>query len=224
MVGLSIKQILTSSRGDPKGISNIPGFFLQRRSMRLRLTVVAVVVAMCAAFAGIAAAYDFSADMIMKQEGKTMNGKMFLSGTKSRMEMQGAVTISRMDKKVTWMLMPDQKMYMESQLKPGSVPVEKDSTQVDKVLAGKDTVDGKPATKYKVTFSETREKTTVYQWFLDANGLPVKTAALDGSWSQEFRNIKTGAQPANLFEVPAGYKKFSMPAMPGGMPPIAGRN
>jgi len=31
------------------------------------------------------------------------------------MEMQNMVVIAQMDKKITWMLMPEQKMYMENQ-------------------------------------------------------------------------------------------------------------
>ncbi|MCX5641951.1 MAG: DUF4412 domain-containing protein [Candidatus Omnitrophica bacterium] len=184
--------------------------------MKFKLLLVATLLALGTIFSGIAVAFDFSADTVMKQKGqKTMTGKIFVSGDKSRMEMSKMVVIARMDKKITWMLMPEQNMYMESKLKPGSVPVEKDSAQVEKVLIGKDTVDGKPATKYKMTFTDSKEKNAVYQWFLDANGFPVKTAALDDSWSHEYANIKQGKQPADLFEVPAGYNKFSVPTMPG---------
>jgi hypothetical protein len=48
------------------------------------------------------------------------------------------------------------------------------------------------------------------QWLMVDGGLPVKTAAEDGKWWQEFRNIKLGEPDADLFEVPAGYKKFAM--------------
>jgi hypothetical protein len=43
----------------------------------------------------------------------------------------------------------------------------------------------------------------------------VKTAATDGSWWSEFKNIKTMPQDPALFEIPSGYKKmsFSMPDM-----------
>lgn len=193
--------------------------------MKFKLMLVATVLAMCTVFTGRAAAFDFSADTVVKQKGQaTVNGKIFVSGDKSRMEMPSVVIIARMDKKISWMLMTEQKMYMESQLKPGSVPVEKDSTQVEKVLVGKDMVDGKPATKYKMTFSESKGKNAAYQWFLDANGFPAKTAALDNSWSYEYKNIKQGKQPTALFDIPAGYKKLSVPAMPGGIPPAANRN
>jgi len=191
----------------------------KRRNMRSRTAAIAMALAICALCGGIARAYDFSADIVTKTKGKTMQGKIFLSGEKSRMEMQNMVVIGRLDKKVTWMLMPDRKMYMESEMKPGSIPVEKDPSQVSKELVGKDTVDGQAATKYKVTFTDSKGgQTSVYQWFLDKNGFPVKTAALDDSWSHEYRNIKEGAQPPDLFEIPEGYKKFSMPAIPGASP------
>jgi hypothetical protein len=189
--------------------------------MKNVIIAAAAVFAICTIFAGAASAYDFSAEISMQQQGKAMSGKIFISGSKSRMEMQDMVIITRGDKKVSWVLMNEQKMYMENQLKPGSVPVEKDPSQIEKTLVGKDTVDGKAATKYKVTFAEGKEKVSAYQWFLD-DGFPVKTAALDGSWSNEFKNLKKGSQPANLFEVPDGFKKFAMPSgMPGMTPPPA---
>jgi len=165
-------------------------------------------------FSGVAAAYDFSADVVSTQNKTEMKGKIFVSGDRSRMEMKDMAIIVRGDKKVSWVLMNDQKMYMENPITPGSVPVEKDPSQVEKVVVGKEKVDGKPATKYKVTLESGKQKTVVYQWFLDDSGFPVKSAALDGSWSNEFKNMKSGAQPASLFEIPAGFQKFSMPAMP----------
>ena len=46
--------------------------------------------------------------------------------------------------------------------------------------------------------------------------LHAKTAAVDGSFTQEYKNIKIGGQPDSLFEVPAGYKKMTMPGVPPG--------
>ena len=51
---------------------------------------------------------------------------------------------------------------------------------------------------------------------------PVKTAAADGSWTVEYKNIDRGSQADSLFEVPAGFQKTAMPGMGaggmGGMP------
>ena len=55
------------------------------------------------------------------------------------------------------------------------------------------------------------KKNSFMLWIANDLGLPVKTAAEDGSWSQEYKNIVIGPQPYELFEIPAGYQKFSMP-------------
>jgi hypothetical protein len=54
---------------------------------------------------------------------------------------------------------------------------------------------------------------------------PVKMAAVDGSWTMEYKNINMGTQPDSLFELPSGYKKMTMPSMPGmpKMPKIPGK-
>ena len=58
-----------------------------------------------------------------------------------------------------------------------------------------------------------------YQWIKDGQ-IPVKVEAVDGSYSMEYKNISTGAQPAELFEVPADYEKMSMPSLGDMMPAI----
>ena len=76
-------------------------------------------------------------------------------------------------------------------------------------------VDGKKADKYQIVYSENKKRVAIFQWFAAGLKLPVKTAAVDNSWSMEYKNIKIGKQPVSLFEVPAGYEKFSyqMPSM-----------
>lgn len=156
-------------------------------------------------------ALDFSADMVMTQQGVTTNAKVFMSGEKSRMEAPGSVSISRMDKKVVWILMPEQKMYMEQAFDPSKMTVSsgKVEGELERTPLGKDTVDGKVTDKYKVTYEIQGMKNEMYQWIESGSNFPLKTASIDGSWSVEYKNINTGPQPDPLFEVPAGYKKFS---------------
>ena len=157
-------------------------------------------------------AMDFSADMVTTSEGMTTNTKVFVSADKSRMETPQSVTISRMDKKVVWILMPEQKMYMEQAFDPSKVMAssEKVEGEIERMPLGKDTVNGKITDKYKVTYQIGGNKDEMFQWIESGSNLPVKSAAVDGSWSVEYRNIKTGPQPDSLFEIPADYKKFSM--------------
>jgi hypothetical protein len=49
----------------------------------------------------------------------------------------------------------------------------------------------------------------VLTWIAKGLNIPIKTAAEDGSWSMEYKNIQAGKQPDSLFEVPEGFTKFS---------------
>lgn len=171
-----------------------------------------------------AIAMEFSADIVSSSQGHTATSKIFVKDQKSRMEPKGQPTYSIMrgDKQVVWMVMPDQKSYMEMKPNPGQQPrtEEKVGGEVSRKLIGSETVDGHPAQKYEVTYSESGKTEKMYQWMATDIKFPVKMAAVDGSWTVEYKNIKMAAQPDTLFEVPSDYKKMAMPAMPSmpGMP------
>jgi hypothetical protein len=173
-----------------------------------------IIVLLCAA---LVAAEDFSADMVSKDRSGTHKGKIFVSQDKIRMEIPEAVTITRMDKKIAWILMPQQKMYMEQPLQPGNqVPTSgKMDGELERKPLGTESLGSQLADKYQVTYKQGGAKETVFQWFVKGISIPVKTAAVDNSWSMEYKNIKTGRQSDSLFEVPADYQNFSaqMPSM-----------
>jgi Domain of unknown function (DUF4412) len=163
---------------------------------------------------------EFSAESVSKFGGKITRAKMFVSGKKWRVESSAfgrtSIMIARQDKNKVYIIMPQQKMYMEQKLDPkqvvsmsGKVPGEIERTKV-----GTDKVNGVMCDKFKVTYkpSEQSPKITVFQW-IGKNNIPMKSAAVDGSWSSEMKNVKIGKQPAKLFELPSGYKKFEMPKM-----------
>lgn len=165
--------------------------------------------------AGAACAMNFSADMVSQAPQGSMTAKLYVSGQKSRVEMPGGISISRMDKRVAWVLMPQQGVYIEQPIDTRTAMSTQDKVEgeIERAAEGRETVNGMATTKYRVTFETDGRRESVFQWIDDANHFPVKTAAIDGSWSSEFRNIKTGLQDPALFELPSGYKKmsFSMP-------------
>jgi hypothetical protein len=166
----------------------------------------------CVFSAASAQATDFSADMINKTGGKVFQGKIFIGQDKTRLETQESISITRMDKKVVWILMPKDKMYMEQAFDPSRAPAtsEKVDGEVERKLIGPEVIDGKKADKYQVMYTSKRKKESMFQWISSGIPVPVKMAAVDNSWSMEYKNIKKGKQPDSLFEVPAGYQKFSM--------------
>jgi hypothetical protein len=69
-------------------------------------------------------AAEFSADLLLKQGGETMTGKVYVKRDKTRQEFvqqgQKQITIFRPDKGVMWVLMPAEKIYMEMSNQEGA--------------------------------------------------------------------------------------------------------
>jgi hypothetical protein len=173
------------------------------------LPVVACVLMM----SGPARAQEFSADMVSREGNIVTNAKIFAAQDKFRMEMPDSVIIMRIDKGLTWMVMPAEKMYMENPIDQGLVPhvSETFSGETERVAMGTEAIDGENAEKFQVTFVENGKTETVYQWL--RGPIVVKIEAIDQSWSTEYKNIVTGPQAADLFEPPADYEKMVMPSM-----------
>ena len=187
---------------------------MKKRFLVLSVMLIALI------FAGTATALEFSADVVNTGKGgKGMTSKIYMKDKKVRFEApnQDTYTISRQDMQTTWIVMPKQKSYMEmkaSQAKE-QAPQEKVKGEISRKLIGPDTVDGHPTKKYEITYEVEKKQMKSYQWLAtDMNNFPIKSAAVDGSWGMEYRNIKMGGQLDSLFEVPKDYKKMAMPAMP----------
>lgn len=174
--------------------------------------IMAAVLLCWAAAAGAFGYQGFSADIVSYASKETMNGKIIVSRDKMRFENAGMVTITRMDKKLVWLLMPSEKMYMEQSIRldnvvPSAEPV---AGEVERTLLGTEAVNGQAANKYRITIQVDGKKNSLYHWLAVDSGLPLKIGAIDGSWWKEYRNIKVGEPDASLFELPDEYKKFAM--------------
>ncbi len=162
---------------------------------------------------------SFSADVVSKAVGMTQSGKIYFGGNKWRMESSArgmkSIAIYRADKKLMWLLMPQQKMYMEQKLTEEQMMgyAEKLPGEIERVRVGQERISGIMCDKYKITYKLAGTNEIVaYQW-LSRDGIPIKSAAGDGSWYVVYKNVKIGGQPASLFELPQGYKKWEMPKM-----------
>lgn len=170
------------------------------------------------------ATVEYSADMVLQSGQVSSTGKIYHAlGGKDRMEFnaQGttAITIVRTDKKLAWMLMPSQNMYMEMSLeesmkKSGRTNV--DDCDMDFSAQGSETVNGVSAAKNRV--SGTCPDNTKYEgtMWITKDNIMVKmdsVATVDGrqtNMTMDLKNLKVGPQDASLFEVPTGYSKFNM--------------
>jgi len=170
----------------------------------------------------------YSADTSMETEAGEMKGHVYSMPGKERREMdqrgKKMITIMRQDKKMTWMLMPEQKMYMEMPM--GGDRPQSGSTsdyKIDASVVGQETVNGVQATKSKVVMTDSKgNKMGGFMW-TTSDGIAVKTDVLaigNGNkmrMKSELTNLKVGTQDPALFEIPKGYAPMGMAGMMGGM-------
>jgi hypothetical protein len=183
---------------------------------------------------------EFSGDFVQTKGNNPGNvGRMYVGKDKIRFESQrkagdAAVVIMNYDTQTTDILMPERKMYMETTSSQAPGPQRTwtffRALDVDNACAdwlkmvhkpggtchkvGSDTVNGRSTVKYEGV-SASGEVGNV--WLDKSLRFPIKWEAKSGGG--EMQNIKEGAQPASLFEIPSDYHKFQMPAGMPGMPP-----
>jgi hypothetical protein len=165
----------------------------------------------------VAAGVQFSADMVQNAGGKTSKMRYFQGDQKLRMEMksddgQSATSIIDIKARRMLQLMPEEKMYMEmplgGQFTAWATDEKTQNEYYDMKPAGTETINGYLCDKYNlIPKKQGLEKSTT--WISRKLGYPIKTVS--ASHSMELTNIREGAQPASLFEVPKGYQK--MPGM-----------
>lgn len=171
-------------------------------------------------FSTPASAMTFSAD-IYNSDGQ--NGKIYMDTDKIRMETREMISIVRQDKKLVWLLMPEEKQYMEQVLNSADIMQkhipsnEISSDEIKRIFILRETINSYVSEKYKVTVGK---QSSYYEWISSDPGItmPVKTAALDGSWWNEYRNISLDTPDPALFEIPPDYTKISMPGIGSFMP------
>lgn len=172
--------------------------------------------ALLLAFAGTVHALEFSADVVSTSKDGAMRGKAYVTDNAARIEMPGmGASITRMDARKVIVIMDSERMYMEQPFDPRTAASMRDKVEgeVERTLLGAETIDGRPTKKYSVITESMGRREDMLQWIDDATGIPLKTSAANGEWMVEYKNLKTGPQDPELFEVPAGYKKFSVPTM-----------
>lgn len=177
-------------------------------------------------------AAEFTADLIRITGSENVTSKVFVKGKMRREEVLedgevAAINIARIDKGVSWTLMPDEKMYMEMPLEGMRVGAMEDIEEIESrtkmKLLGKETVNGFACEKRQY---EDATEGIVTVWFSPKLNYPVrinvKAFGADEEMTMDYRNIKTGTLEDSLFEVPKGFQKFGIPGMPAGMPGMPG--
>ncbi len=179
---------------------------------------------------------QFSADMKMSNpSGGGTSGKLYFGGQRTRFEINSPrgemIMINDAGKKVSYMVMTAQRMYMEMngdmQAMRGRGPRMPDARPFDPnnpcsgsenytcKKVGTETVNGRACDKWE--FAEKNGSRTRTVWIDQKLHFPIKSTGSDGD-TFELTNVNEGPQPASLFEVPAGYTKMDMGGMMGRRP------
>jgi hypothetical protein len=155
---------------------------------------------------------EFSAEQTVRSGQQSVTGKIYFKADRWRVEMASPegpkVAIHRLDKIVTWLLLPN-KTYVELPFRIDQTPLvaPKVEGEVQRKLVGKEEVGGRKTEKYEVIVEEKGTRQIVYQWVAPDINFPMKTASADGSRESMYSHVTLGPQPAHLFELPAGYTK-----------------
>jgi hypothetical protein len=159
---------------------------------------------------------EFSAEQTTRMGTRAMTGKIYFQPDRWRIEMASPegpkVSISRLDKAVTWLLLPG-RSYVELPLRIDQVPRvgPKIEGEVTRKQLGTERVGGRTTEKYEVTIVSDGKRETIYQWVAPDIKFALKTASADGQWESEYSSVVMGPQKAELFELPAGYTKAPSP-------------
>jgi outer membrane lipoprotein-sorting protein len=166
----------------------------------------------------LAWAAEFSALVVNKIANHEMQGKIYIKGDRARLEsstpLGSVISILRLDKKAMWMLMAGQKTYMEMPLdkeayaKALNIPTDEASMK----HLGTETINGFDTDKYETPVKTGGQEMKTTMWISKKLGVPLKIESANKSFIQEYKDIKEGGVDDALFELPAGYKKMTMPA------------
>lgn len=161
---------------------------------------------------GPAWALEFSADQIMRVNGKTHVSNIFYRDDRWRLEHQAvgpvSVTIVRKDKQVMWMLLSRLKHYKEMPYNAEQDPKVQETLdgEISRSVIGTETLDGHPTTLFEVRVQTGGRTEEYYQWLATDIRFPLKLMKKDGSWSVEYRRLRIGHVSDFLFQLPVNFQ------------------
>jgi hypothetical protein len=149
------------------------------------------------------------------------------------MGMDTMISITRPDKKLTYLIYPGLKAYAEIPLTDSGSDTPADKFKVEPTELGKETVEGHPCVKNKVVVTDGKDgKHEFVVWnATDLKNFPVKIEQKESGMEMTsiYKDIKFAKPVASLFDPPTGYTKYDnmmsmmqqemMKRIGGGVPP-----
>lgn len=174
---------------------------------RLPLIVLVFVLA-----GGPASALEFTADRVMKMDGRTAKSVVYYRDNMWRIEhhAMGPVNVSivRKDKQVVWLLLSRMKHFKTVPYSADQdlLVTEKLDGEVSREEIGTETREGHPTVLYEVVTKQGERTEVYYQWLATDIHFPMKLAKKDGSWILEYQHVKMRAVSDYLFQLPVNFQ------------------
>jgi hypothetical protein len=128
------------------------------------------------------------------------------------MGMDRMVTISRPDKKLSYLVYPGMQAYAEMAIRDPDAAAPESDYKVELTELGKETIDGHPCVKNKavVTDKEGGKHESLVWNATDMKNFPIKIEQTerDVTVTMLFQDIKFGKPEASLFDPPADFKRY----------------
>lgn len=128
------------------------------------------------------------------------------------MGMEMMISITRPDKKMTYMVYPGLKAYAETPLADPGSETPADKFKIEPTEQGKESVDGHACVKNKVTVTDAnnRKKEFMVWNATDLRNFPIKIEQKDGNTEMTsiYKDVKFAKPDAAQFDPPAGFTKY----------------
>jgi hypothetical protein len=161
---------------------------------------------------------EFSAESVTESGGIVFKEKIYYAPGKIRKELEVShgkqIEITRLDKKVGWLLMTEDKLYLERPLRAAESPAAPASTTEPTVM-GKELINNIATTKFKTVATQPDGQAVISYIWVSQEGITVKMdmeapGSTGSRATMTLQNLQVGKQPAALFEIPPGFRKFSL--------------
>jgi hypothetical protein len=166
---------------------------------------------------------EYSAASTIQTPKGPQHGRVWRTPNALRHEMtgdaRGNTVIARLDRKVAWLLVPEQKLAIELGLENFGLPTELlTGAGIRQTPEGQETIAGQRTTKVHVERAPNQTGNGSFDGYVwtTAQGVIMKIVgsganqSRTGSVNVSFSDVKVGQQDPALFELPAGYRRLAL--------------
>jgi hypothetical protein len=153
--------------------------------------------------------------MRMDVDMANMKGAMIPPGALAQMKQMGmdhTISVTRPDKKLAYVIYPGLKMYASMPIPDDALKSLNSKAKVDKTELGKETIDGHPCVKNKMTIADDAGKAHEFTVWnaTDLKDFPVQFQTSDNGQTivSTYKGVRLSAPDAKQFEPPSDYKGY----------------